>query len=161
MTLQLAPDRQGSVMADEYENDEARLEAARGAVERWETEGGARESEQSAERTSEAIPDSQPTIPRGEPGEATHDRGRATERETMKSTTIRGMQLRDLAHRVARVRLAVAQQTVERESAIRRHGGAHPRTIRASRRLVRTMGAYRHLDALYRRRAREDVRHKQ
>src|SRR5690348_12258033 len=51
MTLQLAPGHQGSGMADEYENDEARLEAARRAVERWETEGGAQGNEQPVERT--------------------------------------------------------------------------------------------------------------
>jgi hypothetical protein len=76
----------------------------------------------------------------------------------MNATTIRRMQQRDLAHRVARARSAVAQQTRERESAIGRHGGAHPYSIRASRRLNRTLDAYRDLDATYRRRTREDTR---
>ena len=76
----------------------------------------------------------------------------------MNGTTIRRMQLRDLAHRVARARFAVGQQTMERESAIRHHGGAHPRSISASRRLRRTQAAYRHLAATYGRRAREDSR---
>ncbi|HLJ66364.1 MAG TPA: hypothetical protein VKX16_03270 [Chloroflexota bacterium] len=77
----------------------------------------------------------------------------------MNSTTIRRMQLRELAHRVARARLAVAQQSIERESAIRRDGGAHPRSIGASRRFARTRAAYRQLLAMYLRRTREDTRH--
>jgi hypothetical protein len=76
----------------------------------------------------------------------------------MNGTTIRRMQLRDLADQLARARAAVAQQAIERESTMRRDGGAHPRSIQASRRLSRTQAAYRELLATYRRRAREDAR---
>ena len=76
----------------------------------------------------------------------------------MNGTTIRTMQLRDLAARVAHARSAVAQQTIERESAMRRDGAAHPRSIRASRRLNRTQSAYRALVASYRVSAHEDAR---
>ena len=79
----------------------------------------------------------------------------------MNGTTIRRMQLRNLGRQVAHARSAVAQQTIERETAIRRDGGAHPRSIRAARRLTRTRQAYRDLAALYRRRAREEAGHRQ
>ena len=78
----------------------------------------------------------------------------------MNGTTIRRMQLRDLAARVAHARPAVARQTIERESMVGRNGVAHPRAIRASRRLTRTLHAYRDLVAVYRRRAREEVGHR-
>jgi hypothetical protein len=155
MTLLLAVDRRGSAMAEEFENYEARLEAARRAVERWETEGGARETEHGKERTADAASSGDMTLPPQTTGETTHERGHATERETMNGTTLRRMQLRGLARRVARARLAVTQQTLERESVIRRDGGAHPRSIRASRRLSRTLAAYRDLLATYRRHLRE------
>lgn len=71
--------------------------------------------------------------------------------------TVRKMQLRDLARRVADARSAVAQQTVQRETAIRRDGIAHPRSIRASRQLSRTTSAYRDLLTSYRVRASEDA----
>lgn len=77
----------------------------------------------------------------------------------MNGTTIRRMQLRDLAERVAHARSAVAQQTIERESVIGRHGAAHPQSIRASRRLSRTQSAYRALVMTYRRRTRDDAGH--
>ena len=76
MTPLLVAGRLEIAMAEEFENYEARLEAARRAVERWEEEGGAKETEHSAEDGAE----DEPTIPPGEPGEATHDRGEATER---------------------------------------------------------------------------------
>ena len=79
----------------------------------------------------------------------------------MNGTTIRRMQLRELAARVAHARSAVAQQTIERESVIGRDCAAHPRTIRASRRLTRTLHAYRDLAALHRRWAREEAGHRQ
>jgi len=79
----------------------------------------------------------------------------------MNGTTFRRVQLRHLAHRVAHARFAVAQHTIERESAIRRDGIAHPRSIRASRRLNRTLSAYRDLVATYRRHTHEDARHQQ
>lgn len=76
----------------------------------------------------------------------------------MNRPTIRNMQLRDLAERVAHARSAVAQQTAERESTIGRDGAAHPRSIRASRRLSRTQSAYRDLVAAYRQRSRANTR---
>lgn len=76
----------------------------------------------------------------------------------MMSTMIRRMQLRKLAHRVAHARFAAVQQSHERESAMQRDGAAHPRSIRANRRLARTRAAYRALLATYRRRTREDTR---
>ena len=79
----------------------------------------------------------------------------------MNGMTIRRMKLRELADRVAHARFAAAQQTLERESTMRRDGAAHPRSIRASRRLTQTLQAYRDLAALYQRRAREEARHRQ
>lgn len=79
----------------------------------------------------------------------------------MNGTSNRRMQLRELAARVAHARSAVAQQRIERESAMRRDGAAHPRSIRASRRLTRTLHAYRDLAAVHRRRAREEAGHRQ
>lgn len=63
MTLPRAIGRRESAMAEEFENYEVRLAEARRAVERWETEGGARETEQSLKRTPEATPGSKPSIP--------------------------------------------------------------------------------------------------
>ena len=77
----------------------------------------------------------------------------------MSGTTMRNLQLRNLGRQVAHARSAVAQQTIEREAAIRRDGGAHPRSIRAGRRLNRTRAAYRDLLATYRRCTREGARH--
>ena len=51
-------------MAEEFENYDARVAAARRAVERWEAEGGARETEQPAERALDAVPDGDPTLHR-------------------------------------------------------------------------------------------------
>jgi hypothetical protein len=161
MTPQLVADCLENAMAEEFENYGARLEEARRAVERWEAEGGARETEQPAERAPDAVPDGEPTLPPGESGDATHARGEATERKTMNRMTVRRMQLRDLAERVAHARYATVQQTLERESAMRRDGAAHPRSIRADRRLTRTLHAYRDLATAYRRRAREEARHRQ
>jgi len=76
----------------------------------------------------------------------------------MNGTTVRRIQLRDLTQSVANARSAVAQQTVERESAIRRDGIAHPRAIKASRRLNRTLSAQRSLVEVHRQRAGEDAR---
>jgi hypothetical protein len=76
----------------------------------------------------------------------------------MNGTTMRTLRLRTLGLQVAHARSAVAQQTIEREATIRQHGGAHPRSIRAGRRLQRTSAAYRDLLAAYRRRTREDTR---
>lgn len=76
----------------------------------------------------------------------------------MTETTIRRMQLRDLADLMAQMRSAVARQTIERESVIGRDGVAHPRAIRASRRLSLTRSSYRALSATYRRRRREGAR---
>jgi inosine-uridine nucleoside N-ribohydrolase len=75
----------------------------------------------------------------------------------MNKTTIRRMQLRDLAKRVAGARAAMAQQLTDRDSVIGRNGAAHPRSIRASRRLRRTQSAYRSLVATYRRHQGEDT----
>jgi hypothetical protein len=80
MTLLPAAGRQGSAMAEEFENYEARVEEARKAVERWEAEGGAQEQGHPAERAPDASPESERTTPSGEPDEATHDRGAATGR---------------------------------------------------------------------------------
>ncbi|HLJ69214.1 MAG TPA: hypothetical protein VKX16_17810 [Chloroflexota bacterium] len=76
----------------------------------------------------------------------------------MNKTTVRHMQLRNLAQRVASARSAAAQQTVRRETAIRRNGIAHPRSIQASRRLTWTQSAYRDLLAVYRFRSGEEAR---
>ncbi|HZU12077.1 MAG TPA: hypothetical protein VFB58_04490 [Chloroflexota bacterium] len=76
----------------------------------------------------------------------------------MNEASVRRMQLRYLAGRVASARAAVAQQTTDKESVIGRDGAAHPRAIRASRRLSRTQSAYRALSATYRRRQRKDAR---
>jgi hypothetical protein len=76
----------------------------------------------------------------------------------MNQQTIRQMQTRDLRRRVEYARSAMAQQTIERETAIRRDGIAHPRSIRASRQLSRTESAYRELLMSYRVRASEDAR---
>jgi hypothetical protein len=75
----------------------------------------------------------------------------------MNRTTLRQMGTRNLAQRVADARGAMAQQTIDRETAIRRDGIAHPRSIRASRRLSRTESAYRDLLTTYRVRASEDA----
>lgn len=75
----------------------------------------------------------------------------------MNRTTIRRMQLRDLTERMAQARLDVVQQTTEREAAIRLNGAAHPKSIRASRRLNWTQNAYRALVASHRRQTREDA----
>ena len=77
----------------------------------------------------------------------------------MNGTTMRTLRLRNLGRQMASARSAVAQQTIEREATIRRDGGAHPRSIRAGRRLNRTRAAYRDLLATYRRCTREDARH--
>ena len=145
-------------MAEEIENYEARIAEVHRTVARWETEGGAQEIVQPAERPPGATAGSDKSIPPARPGEATLYRGKSTEEQTMDRTTIHRMQLRDLAHRVAHARLAVAQQTIERESTIRRHGGAHPQSIRAGRRLNRTLSAHRHLTAALRQRSRKDIR---
>src|SRR5437588_13084069 len=71
-------------------------------------------------------------------------------RPKMNGTTIRKMQLRSLAQRMADAHSAAAQQTVERETAIRRGGIAHPRSIRASRRLNRTLSDHRRLIEIHR-----------
>ena len=76
----------------------------------------------------------------------------------MNRSTLRRMQLRDVAQRVTHARHAVARQIVDRESVVRRDGAAHPRSIRASRRLNRTQAAYRGLVATYRRYARDAAR---
>ena len=77
----------------------------------------------------------------------------------MNGTTMRTLRLRNLGRQMASARSAVAQQTIEREATIRRDGGAHPRSIRAGRRLNRTRAPYRDLLATYRRCTREDARH--
>lgn len=75
----------------------------------------------------------------------------------MNETTVRRMQLRHLAKRIAGARAAVAQQTTDKESVIGHDGAAHPRAIRASRRLSRTQSTFRALSATYRRQRREDA----
>ena len=80
MMPQLAAGRLETAMAEEFENDEARLAEARGAVERWEAEGGAGGTEQPAERAPAGLPDGEPTLPPRETGDATFARGEATER---------------------------------------------------------------------------------
>jgi hypothetical protein len=67
-------------MAEDYENFEARLVEAHRAVERWDAEGEAREAGRLVEQAPDAAPDGESPIPPGESGEATHDRGEATER---------------------------------------------------------------------------------
>ena len=79
MTRLLAAGHLETAMAEEFENYEARLAEARRAVERWEAEGGAQETEQPAERTSEAIPGSERTLPPGDSAEVIHDSGDFTE----------------------------------------------------------------------------------
>lgn len=73
----------------------------------------------------------------------------------MNRTLIRAAELRSLGRRVERARSAAVQQTVEREAAIRHDGIAHPRSIRASRRLNRTLRAHRGLTAAYNQHASE------
>ena len=68
-----------SAMAEEYQNYEAREAEARRAVERWEAEGGAQETEQPAEWTSEAIPGTARTVPPGASAEVIRDSGGSTE----------------------------------------------------------------------------------
>ena len=159
MTLLLGADRQENAMAEEYETFEARLAEARRAVERWDTGGGAQQTEELEEQPSTAPSGAPQRIPPGKVGQERHHRGASREGEMMSGTTIRRMQLRDLAHRVAVARAAVARRTTEREAAIRRDGIAHPRSIRASRRLTRTQSTYRGCVALYRQHADEDARH--
>ena len=161
MTPQLAVGRPENAMAEEFENYEARMAEARRAVERWEAEGGAEETEHPAERAPDAVPYSEPSLPPGESGDATRARGEATERKSMNGMTNRRMQLREVAHRVAHARIAAVQQTRARKSAMRRDGAAHPRSISASQRLTGTLHAYRDLAALYRRWAREEAHHRQ
>ena len=79
MMPQLAAGYLETAMAEEFENYEARLAEARRAVERWEAEGGAQETEQPAEWTSEAIPGSERTVPPGGSAEVMHDSGDSTE----------------------------------------------------------------------------------
>ena len=79
MTPQLVVDRPENAMAEEFENYEARLAEARRAVERWEAEGGAQETEQPAEWTSEAIPGTARTVPPGASAEVIRDSGGSTE----------------------------------------------------------------------------------
>src|SRR5690349_23450550 len=88
MTQLRAVDRPGSAMAEEFENYEARLTEARRAVDRWEAEGGARESEHPAEQAPDAAPDGEPSISPGEPDEATHHHGGPTERRTSDGTVV-------------------------------------------------------------------------
>lgn len=79
MTPQLVVNRLETAMAEEFENYEARMAEARRAVERWEAEGGAGESERPAEWPSEAIPGSERTVPPGGSAEVKHDSGDSTE----------------------------------------------------------------------------------
>ena len=79
MTLPLVTGRLENAMAEEFENYEARLAEARRAVERWEAEGGAQETEQPVEHLPDALPDTAQSTPTGESGEVTHDRGDPTE----------------------------------------------------------------------------------
>ena len=79
MMPQLAAGYLATAMAEEFENYEARLAEARRAVERWEAEGGAGESEQPAEWTSEAIPGTARTVPPGASAEVIRDSGGSTE----------------------------------------------------------------------------------
>ena len=79
MTLPLVTGRLENAMAEEFENYEARLAEAHRAVERWEAEGGARETEQPVERASHAIPGSELAAPCGEISGVTHQCGGATE----------------------------------------------------------------------------------
>lgn len=65
---------------------------------------------------------------------------------------------RDLAQRLAHLRLLVSEQRVQREMSIRRHGIAHPRSIAVSQRLNRTLGAWRQLHRLHRAAASQDGR---
>ena len=76
----------------------------------------------------------------------------------MNGTIARRAQLRNLAQHMTNARLAMAEQAVEREAAIRRDGVAHPRTIRASRRLTQTQIAYRSLLEQHRARSHEVAR---
>jgi len=52
-------------MAEEFENYEARLAEAHRAVERWETDGGARDTEQPAEKAPDTVPDDE-AVPGGD-----------------------------------------------------------------------------------------------
>ena len=79
MTRLLAAGRLETVMAEEFENYEARMAEARRAVERWEAEGGAGGTEQPAEWTSEAIPGTARTAPPGDSAALIHDSGDSTE----------------------------------------------------------------------------------
>lgn len=159
MTLPLVPKHLESAMAKDFENDWDRAAETHVEVERWEEEGGARETERPTQRTPDVIPASERTIPQVSPGGVAHDRDKTTGRHGMNGTTRRRMQVRDLAQRVEHARSAVVQQTIERETAIRRDGAAHPRSIRASRRLNRTRSAYHDLLMAHRRRSQEDTHH--
>ena len=76
MTLRPANGRPEHAMAEEFENYEARMAEAHRAVERWEAEGGARESEIQAEEAAGAPPRGHDgDIPPGESGPGRYDRG--------------------------------------------------------------------------------------
>jgi hypothetical protein len=62
MTPLLARSRPGSAMAEEFENYEARLAEAHRAVERWETDGGAQDTEQPEAKAPDTVPDDERTI---------------------------------------------------------------------------------------------------
>lgn len=76
----------------------------------------------------------------------------------MNGTTVRETRLRSLMHRIARAREVAGRQTVERETAIRRYGLAHPRTLAATHRLTQTRHAHRVLLRMYRSSASEHER---
>jgi hypothetical protein len=56
---------------------------------------------------------------------------------------------RRLTHRMAQLRLLISEQIVRRETSIREHGIAHPRSIDVSRRLNQTLGGWRHLRRMH------------
>jgi len=59
MTRLVATSRPGNAMTDAFETGEERATEARGAVDRWETEGGAQETERTAGTSVRAKPRAQ------------------------------------------------------------------------------------------------------